>query len=131
MGMIHAEGSGPDKEAAMQFLQLVVGGRIVDAYERYVDMSGKHHNPYYRAGFPALRQAMMEDEGRRPGKQLLIKHALGDGDMVAVHSRLVVPGGESDYAVVHLFRFQKNKIVEMWDLGMPVPAHSPNDDGTF
>jgi hypothetical protein len=33
--------------------------------------------------------------------------------------------------VVHLFRFQGDKVVEMWDLGQAVPADSPNQDGIF
>lgn len=123
--------SDPDKEAAVQFLQLVVAGRINQAYERYVDMGGTHHNPFFRAGFLELRQAMIEDHARFPAKQLLVKHVLGDGDMVAVHSRLVVTAGEAGMVVVHLFRFHDNRIVEMWDCGQPVPADSPNKDGAF
>ncbi len=125
--------NGPEqgKQAAVQFLQLVVAGRIDEAYERYVDMHGTHHNLFFPAGFLELRRAMSENHVRFPTKQLLVKHALVDGDMVAVHSRLVLQGGENDMTVVHLFRFRDNKIVEMWDLGQTVPADSPNKDGAF
>ena len=29
------------------------------------------------------------------------------------------------------FRFQGDRIVELWDLGQPVPEKSPNENGMF
>jgi len=119
------------KEAAVDFLQLVVAGSIDEAYREYVDMHGRHHNPFFPAGFPALRQSMIENHAQFPNKELVVKNVLGDGDMVAVHSRIVLSQGEADIAAVHLFRFYGDRIVEMWDCGQPVPADSPNKDGAF
>ena len=56
------------KQAAVQFLQLVVAGQIDEAYRRYVDLSGKHHNPFFPAGFPALKKAMIENHVQFPNK---------------------------------------------------------------
>ena len=119
------------RQAAKQFLQLVVAGQIDEAYQRHVDLSGKHHNPLFAEGFPALRKAMIENHVQLPKKQLLVKNVLSDGDFVAVHSQIVLRPGESSVATVHLFRFSGDKIVEMWDVGQPVPADSPNQDGAF
>jgi predicted SnoaL-like aldol condensation-catalyzing enzyme len=119
------------KQAAVEFLQLVAAGRIDDAYQKHVDLQGKHHNPFYPAGFPALKQAMLENHVQFLSKQLTVKNVLGDGDLVAVHSHIVLRPDEPGVAAVHLFRFQSDKIVEMWDCGQPVPADSPNKDGAF
>jgi predicted SnoaL-like aldol condensation-catalyzing enzyme len=119
------------KDAAVQFLQLVVAGRIDDAYEKHVDMRGKHHNPFFPAGFPALKKAMIENHVQFPNKQLAVKHVLGEGDVVAVHSHIVLHSGDPGIAAVHVFRFHEYKIVEMWDVGQPVPAATPNKDGAF
>jgi len=119
------------RQAAKQFLQLVVAGQIDEAYQRHVDPSGKHHNPLFAEGFPALKKAMIENHVQLPKKQLLVKNVLSDGDFVAVHSQIVLRPGESSVATVHLFRFSGDKIVEMWDVGQPVPADSPNQDGAF
>ena len=129
--MTHMDISEPNKQAAVEFLQLVVSGRIDEAYKRHVDMGGTHHNPFFRSGFSALRQAMIEDQVRSPTKQLLVNHVLSDGEMVAVHSHLILRAGEADMTVVHLFRFHDSRIVEMWDCGQPLPADSPNEDGAF
>ena len=120
-----------NKAAAVDFLQLVVAGRIDEAYEKYVDMEGKHHNAYFPAGFPALKKAMKENQVQFPLKVFTVKHTLGDNDLVAVHSHTVLRSGELEFAVVHLFRFREAKIVEMWDMGQQVPADLPNQDGMF
>jgi len=119
------------KQIAVEFLRLVVRGRIEEAYQKHVDLQGKHHNPFFPAGFPALCKAMAENHAQFPAKQITVKHVLGDGDLVAVHSHIVPRAGEKGLSVVHLFRFQGNRIVELWDCGQPVPADSPNQDSAF
>lgn len=119
------------KQAAVDFLQLVVAGQINQAYDRHVDMTGKHHNPFFAAGFSALKQAMADIQVQAPTKQLTVKHVLGDGDLVAVHSHLNVQPGEPGMSVLHLFRFRAGKIVELWDVGQAIPEQSPNQDGAF
>jgi len=56
---------------------------------------------------------------------------LGDGDIVAVHSQLVIKPGDPGMTVVHIFRFESGKVVEMWDIGQQLPVESPNIDGAF
>jgi predicted SnoaL-like aldol condensation-catalyzing enzyme len=117
------------KEIAVHFLQLAIEGKIKEAYLQYVDMSGKHHNPYFPAGFPALEKAMIEDHAQSPDKQISFVNVLGEGDRVAVLSHL--RRGADEMMVVHFFRFKKNKIVELWDCGQILPADSPNEEGAF
>lgn len=56
---------------------------------------------------------------------------LGDGSLVAVHSNIVMKPGEPGVAVVHIFRFEEGRIVEMWDIGQAIPVDSPNRMGAF
>ncbi len=81
------------KQAAVQFLELIVAGKIDEAYRKYVDLRGKHHNPFFPAGFPALKKEMIENHAQFPNKQLTVKNVLGDGDLVAVHSHIVMRPG--------------------------------------
>ena len=119
------------KRAAVEFLTLATSGKIDQAYEKYVDMQGKHHNPYFAAGFAALKKGMIENHAQFPNKRLTVHHVLGDGDLVAVHFDVVLSPGGKPIAGMHVFRFEGDKIVEMWDVGQPVPADSPNTDGVF
>jgi predicted SnoaL-like aldol condensation-catalyzing enzyme len=119
------------KRVATEFLQLVTVGRIQEAYDNFVDMNGKHHNVFFRAGFPALQRAMMDNDIQFPGKHFSVKNVIAEGHLIAVHSHLVLNQREKGMVVVHLFRFEGDKIVEMWDCGQSIPADSPNQDGAF
>jgi predicted SnoaL-like aldol condensation-catalyzing enzyme len=103
------------KQAALHFMKLVETGQIEQAYQRYSAVNGKHHNPYFRAGFPALQKGMQANHDQFPNMRLTVKNVIGEGDLVAVH----------------IFRFEGDKFVEFWDCGEPVPADSQNEDGMF
>jgi predicted SnoaL-like aldol condensation-catalyzing enzyme len=119
------------KESALDFLHLVVTGFIDEAYDKYINMRGKHHNVYYSAEFISLKQGMIENHAQFPNKRLMVKNVLGEGNLVAIHSNIVLKIGEPGIATVHIFRFEKGRIVEMWDIGQAVPIDSPNRVGAF
>lgn len=50
---------------------------------------------------------------------------------MAIHSHMVPAPGERGVALMHLFRFERDLIVELWDIGQPVPAQSVNQYGMF
>ena len=117
------------KEIAVNFLNLVIAGRIDEAYEKYVDKNGKHHNVYFPAGFSALKDAMKENHTQFPNKEFEIKNVIAEGSIAAVHSRLLL--GDKEMAVVHIFKIEEGKITEMWDIGQEIPEELPNKDGAF
>ena len=119
------------KEAAMDFLRLVASGKVREAYRNYVGPEFRHHNAYFRSDAESLMAAMEENAAKNPNKVLEIQRALQDGDLVAVHSHIRQQPGDRGAAVVHIFRFQGDRIVELWDLGQEVPESSPNELGMF
>jgi predicted SnoaL-like aldol condensation-catalyzing enzyme len=66
-----------------------------------------------------------------PNKKWTVKHVLEDGDLVAVHSHMVLVPGKTELAALHLVRFVGNKIVEFWDMAQPIPELQVNQDGMF
>jgi len=118
-----------NKDRAVAFLNQVIAGDIENAYEVYVDLTGKHHNMYTPAGFVNLMKGMQAAEEKTPNKTFVIKHVFGDGDLVAIHSHL--KQGEMNMATVHMFRFGNNKVVEMWDIAQTIPDEQVNTDGAF
>ncbi len=119
------------KEQAMDFLHMVVSGEIDQAYDTYINMHGVHHNMYYSSEFASLKSGMKENHQQFPNKRLMVKNVLADGDLVAVHSHIVMKEGEPGVSVVHIFRFADGRIVEMWDVGQSIPLDSPNRRGAF
>lgn len=119
------------REAAIGFLTLVAEGRVDEAYERHVGPGFRHHNPYFRGDAAALQMAMQQNATANPGKILEVKLSLEDDDQVAVLSHIRQDAGDRGAAVVHLFRFENGRIVEMWDVGMDVPDAAVNENGVF
>lgn len=119
------------KEIAAAFLQMVTSGQIREAYEKYIAADFRHHNAYFKGDRQTLMAGMEENDTKFPNKVFEIKRLLEDGNLVAAHSRLKLSPDLPEMAVVHIFRFAGGKIVEEWDLGQPIPADSPNENGVF
>jgi len=119
------------KDRAVSFLRLAGSGKVRDAYERYVGHTFRHHNAFFRGGRESLMKAMEDNAAKNPDKVLDVKLALQDGNYVAVHSHVRQNARDRGAAVVHIFRFEDDRIVELWDLGQAIPQDSPNRHGMF
>jgi predicted SnoaL-like aldol condensation-catalyzing enzyme len=119
------------KEIVKSFFASVVAGRIDEAYDRYVSPDFTHHNQYFPGDRQSLKRAMKEEHDKNPMKTFQVRLALEDGEYVATHSFLKQNLADPGAAVVHIFRFRGDMIVELWELGQPVQLGSPNKNGMF
>jgi predicted SnoaL-like aldol condensation-catalyzing enzyme len=120
-----------NKAAAVTFLTLAGSGKVREAYAKFVDAGFRHHNPFFEGSASALMAGMEENTRQNPGKVLEVKRAIAEGDWVVVHSHVRQNPAELGAGVVHIFRFEAGLIVELWDIGQPVPEKSPNRFGMF
>lgn len=120
-----------NSEIATEFLALAASGRVRDAFARHVADSFTHHNAYFPGDRESLLNAMEQSSASEPNKDLTVKQVLESGDRVAVVSHLRRAQAGKEYAVVHIFRFEGGKIVEMWDISQEIPGDSPNALGMF
>ena len=119
------------KEAAIEFLTLVASGKVREAYQRHISPEFRHHNPYFRGDASSLMEAMEQNAAENPGKALEVQQALEEGEKVAVFSRVRQKPGDLGAAVVHIFRFDGDRVVELWDIGQALPEGSVNENGMF
>ena len=117
------------KESAISFLTSAGLGKVQQAFDQFVAPNFIHHNQYFKGDRESLLKAMVEDHQTNPNKSIDIKQAFVDGNTVITHSHVVKENME--IAVVHIFRFENNKIVEVWDLGQIMEEDSPNENGAF
>src|SRR5436190_5717998 len=106
-----ADNSNNLKEMAMDFLRLASSGNVREAYEQYIAPDFKHHNPYYKGDRDSLMKGMSDSAKSSPNKEFTMLRALQDGDLVAVHSRILQESMDTPISVVHVFRFTGNRIV--------------------
>ena len=119
------------KETAISFLRLASSGNVREAYDTYIHPDFRHHNPYFPGDRASLLAGMEENAVTFPQKEYEALRALEDGDLVAVHGQIRLTPSSSWMAVVHIFRFQGNQIIEEWEVGQEVPQDSPNMNGAF
>ena len=119
------------KDAAVEFLRLVGAGKVREAYDRHVAENFRHHNAYFRGDRATLFKAMEDNARNNPDKVVDVKHALEDGDTVAVHSHIRKGPQDRGAVAVHLFRFEDGRIAEFWDIGQQIEPDSPNENGMF
>ena len=119
------------KEAAVGFLQLIAEGEVREAYDRFISPDFRHHNQFFKGDRSSLMAAMEENARKQPNKTLEVKKLLEDGDTVMTLSHVKQDPNASGGAVVHIFRFEKGKIAELWDVGQDIVANSANENGVF
>jgi predicted SnoaL-like aldol condensation-catalyzing enzyme len=122
---------GAHKAAAIEFMQMVAAGQIHEAFRKHVGPEFKHHNAYFPGDRQSLLVAMEENHASKPHKELVVKQAIEEGDLVALHSHMKPQPDSLGVALVHIFRFHSDQIVELWDLGQPISKDSPNLNGVF
>lgn len=121
-----------NKESAIAFLKMAGSGDVQNAYAKFIAPNFIHHNQYFKGDRQSLLVAMEEAHRKSPNKSIDVKHAYEDGDTVITHSLVMrLDPNESAIAVVHIFRFEKDRVVELWDVGQVIMKDSPNENGLF
>lgn len=120
-----------NKNAAASFLRLVASGKVREAYDHHVSADFRHHNAFFRGDRQSLMRAMEENAAKSPAKLLEVKRTLEDGDYIAVHSLIRQSAQDRGAAAVHIFRFENDRIAELWDVSQAIPKDSPNEHGMF
>lgn len=120
-----------NKNNAVTFIKMASSGKVREAYQNFVGAGFRHHNPYFEGSADALMAGMEENAHQYPEKALDVKRTIAEGDFVVVHVHVRHQPDELGFATVHIFRFENGRIVELWDLGQPVPEESLNQYGMF
>ncbi len=120
-----------NKDIAINFLQFSSSGQVAEAFQRFVGSDFVHHNPYFEGNAESLIKGMIENTKNNPDKILEIKTAILEDNLVALHSCVKFPKMGRIISAVHIFRFNRDKIVELWDIGQQVTENNLNINGMF
>lgn len=117
-----------EKEIAKAFLEGAVTDKVREVYDLYTLPEFKHHNAYFSGDRESLLQGMMDNNIACPNKKLTVKLAVSEPPYVTLLADVKIAEGK-EAAVVHIYRFEGEKIAEMWDISQEVPENSPNVNG--
>ena len=120
-----------EKQLALEFINLAAKGDSRKAFAEFVGEDFKHHNAFFKSDPNALMIAMEEEARKNPEHSLEVKQAWQCGNMVTVLSHVKRNIADPGVAVVHIFRFEDNKIQEFWDVAQAIPEQTINENGMF
>jgi len=105
--------------------------RPAAAAERFLGDTYVQHNPQTPDGPEAFVGAIEGMHGAAPGFSGEVKRAIGEDDLVVLHSHVKMSAEDPGMAVVDIFRVVDGKVVEHWDVLQAIPAESANANTMF
>ncbi|MET8078982.1 nuclear transport factor 2 family protein [Streptomyces sp. NPDC005303] len=122
---------GYQKAVAVRVLKGVFEQGDTAVVDRFVRPDYIQHNPFAPDGADTLKGLATSAHAQFPDARYDVKRVISDGDLVLVHSNVVLTPGTRGSAVFDIFRFQGGKIAEHWDTGQNVPDSSVNGNDMF
>jgi predicted SnoaL-like aldol condensation-catalyzing enzyme len=102
-----------------------------EAVAKYIGPNYRQHNPGSADGPESLIQTMKWFRQNFPELRMEVKRIIAEGDLVVLHSHLIMKPGDRGSAVVEMFRLENGRIVEHWDVAQEIPETSANDHTMF
>jgi len=122
----------PNAQKAIAFLDMVFNQKKVkEGFDKYVGDKYIQHNPIAADGKDAAVEVLSKFMQMVPTWSYTFKHAYVDGDIAIVHSLVKAKPEERGNAVIDIFRFEKGKVVEHWDVIQAIPEKSANNNTMF
>lgn len=99
-----------------------------DAYfgDKYIQ-----HNPNVPDGKKPFVDYFVPFFQQNPEAKNEIKKVIADGDLVVLHVHSTKNKSDRGFAIVDIFRVEKGKIVEHWDVRQEIPAKAANNNTMF
>lgn len=120
-----------NKENAIAFYRMSYEGNPRKAVDLYVGDDYIQHNPLVGNGKEPFIDYFERMQAEYPEKSIEFVRAIGEGDLVALHTHQTWPGNE-EYVTMDFFRFDQNgKIVEHWDAMQEIPESTLNGNTMY
>jgi predicted SnoaL-like aldol condensation-catalyzing enzyme len=102
-----------------------------EAAKKYIGDKYIQHNPFVPNGAEAFYTYFEGHFKKNPASHVLIKRAIADGDLVALHLNSKQNDKDPGRAIVDIFRVENDKIVEHWDVIQEVPTKGTANPNTM
>ena len=116
-----------NKALVMKAYQELFGDHDLTALDRYWATTYIQHNPTMTDGVDSVKQ-MFEKFGltHLPKQKVEFKRVIAEGDLVMLQVVQPKMGDNPETVIIDMFRVEKGKIAEHWDVMQAVPANAAN-----
>lgn len=114
------------KQIAEEFLTMIIGWQIQEAFDQFTGEPFVHHNQYTKPGKEELIKWMQWNQEHFPEKIFDIQMIIDEWDHVMTYSMLKFTPDHPGMKVVHILRFKNDKIVEMRDVWQQIEPDAIN-----
>ncbi len=118
-----------NKKMVADFYQALFGDKDTTVIDEYIANDYIQHNPGLADGRKALKKAAAIWFKDAPKDTVDIRHIGADGDLVYLHSKGTLRSKPA--AIVDIFRIDRGKIAEHWDVIQEIPDSAANDHPMF
>jgi predicted SnoaL-like aldol condensation-catalyzing enzyme len=122
-------GLAANKEILLDFLEKAINQGNFDAAAMHFGLSYLQHTPMIGDGIEGLRKHMSELRKQFPELRGEVKRIVAEGDLVIAHVHARRTPADPGLAIVDLFRLERGKLVEHWEVRQPVPDAAVHGNG--
>jgi predicted SnoaL-like aldol condensation-catalyzing enzyme len=120
-----------NKKAVVEFYEKALNEKDFAAAAPYLGDHYTQHNPTAPDGIEGFKNFINLLKTRFPDSHSEIKKVFAEDDYVILHVHAVREPATAGSAIVDIFRLEKGKIVEHWDVIQSVPDKFANSNGMF
>jgi predicted SnoaL-like aldol condensation-catalyzing enzyme len=122
-----AEQARQNKALVLKAYQELFGDHDLGALDRYWAATYIQHNPYITDGTDSVKQYVQKlGLLNAPKSKVEFLRVAAEGDLVFLQTRQPAMRGNPEMVIVDIFRVEKGKIAEHWDVMQAVPADAVN-----
>ncbi|WP_419826479.1 ester cyclase [Sphingomonas sp.] len=127
-----AEGAAEaNKRVVLAFYDAGLNRKNYAEAGRYLGARYVQHNPTSDDGREGFAKFVAFLRANYPDAHSNVRQAFADGDFVILHVLEKLHPGDRGNAIVDIFRLERGRIVEHWDVKQPIPDHAANRNSMF
>ncbi|WP_326731676.1 nuclear transport factor 2 family protein [Streptomyces phaeochromogenes] len=125
-----ASAAASEQVAITMFRELAIE-RDLTALDRHAVDPYPTHSPVVDNGIAPGKELFAQTFAQYPDAVVTFEKVITEGDLVTLLYHMQRTPDEPGLAIWDVFRVQKGKVVEFWDIIQPIPATSANDNSMF
>jgi len=120
-----------NKAAVVAFYEASINDKDFEKASKYLGNRYVQHNPTAADGPEGLKGFLAFLREKFPQSKSEIKKVFAEGDYVILHVHSVREPGTRGRAIIDIFKLEKGKVVEHWDVVQDIPEKPANNNTMF